>query len=254
MNVRSAFLTFVAALLSCQLAAQPLAPPPGAIPAAATEGGEVACEGGVIVDDGSAETGYGWVPSVIEGEYVQRFHTHQFPTRRLETVCICWIRTQPDTEIDFEVIFYEDVDGEPAATPYAAVPASASVPPQGIVGTFTEVDVTGVRLPVGPSYVGARWDASADRFFFVCTDTSAATPTVEVFFRDDRSEGVWTSVLQSPDPIFTNHRALMVRARSSLETAIDVPSLGAAGLAILVTSIAAAGLRRIRQRRYLAES
>ena len=236
----SVFLGAVLATSVAPLLAQPLAPSPDT-PAAGTAGEGIACEGGVIVDDGSAETGYGWVPSVIEGEYVQRFHTQQFPTRQLESVCICWIRTQPDTEIDFEVIFYEDVDGMPANAPYAVVPANGTVTAQGIVGEFTEVDVTGVQLPVGPSYIGARWDPSADRFFFVCTDTSEDTAQVNVFFRDDRSEGIWTSVLDSVDPIFMNHRALMVRARASLETAIDIPTVGEAGLIILALLLATAG-------------
>ncbi len=239
----ASLLATALALWASPLFARPLAPPP----VTGTEGEEIACEGGVIVDDGSAETGYGWVPSVIEGEFVQQFHTSQFPTRKLESVCVCWIRTQPDTEINFEVIFYGDDDGMPASSPYAVVPASATVEPQGIVGTFSEIDVRGVKLPVGRSYIGARWDASVDRFFFVCTDTSEETAVVNVFFRDDRSEGIWTSVLESSDPIFNEHRALMVRARSSFETVVDVPALGASGLVFLAALLAVSGALAARR-------
>ena len=38
---------------------------------AAPSGSE--CSDGVVLDDGTLETGYGWVPSVIDGRYVQRF-------------------------------------------------------------------------------------------------------------------------------------------------------------------------------------
>ena len=242
--VLTATVTFGSAL-----SAQPLAPTGSPAAGPGTESETEACEDGVVLDDGSAETGYGWVPSVIEGEYVQRFHTSQFPTRNLEAVCICWIRTQTDDVIDFEIIFYEDVDGRPAFLPYAAVPASATVEPVGITETFVEVDVTGVTLPVGPSFIGARWNASVDQFFFICTDENEQTPAVDVFFRDDRSEGLWTSVFETADPIFDQHRSILVRARSSLETPVDVPALGAGGLALLASLVAACGLGRLIGRR-----
>ncbi len=215
---------------------------------ATVEGAETACEGGVIQDDGTAESGYGFIPSDTEGEFVQRFRSGMFPTRNLESVCVCWVRTLADDTIDFEVVFYEEVDGVPAAFPFAAVPATAVVEPQGVVGDFTEVDVSGVRLPVGPVHIGARWDPSADRFFFVCTDRTLATPPVEVFFRDNLSEGEWTSVFESNDPIFLEHRAIMVRARASTEVPIEVPALGLVGLLGLVLALVGAGMRRLSRR------
>ncbi|MEM7582424.1 MAG: IPTL-CTERM sorting domain-containing protein [Acidobacteriota bacterium] len=229
--------------------AQPLAPP-----AIYTDGPpQEACvgsveDGNVVLDDGSAETGYGWVPSVIEGEYVQRFSSSIFPTRVLESICVCWLRTRMDSAIDFEVVFYENDGGIPASTPYAVVPGSAEVEPQGIAETFTEVDVSGIGIPVGPSYIGVRWDASADQFFFVCADKSEGTEPVEFFFRDDRAEGEWTSVFDALDPIFEDHRALMIRGRSSFVTALDVPALGAGGLVALAVLLLGVGLRRLRRR------
>ena len=243
-------LAAVSVWATLSLSAQPLAPTESAPAATRGSGGEDPCPDCVILDDGSAETGYGWVPSVVEGEYVQRIHTSLFPTRDLDSVCICWLRTQADSTIDFEVIFYEDIDGVPAPSPYAAVPASASIDPIGVTETFVEVDVSGVRLPVGPSYVGARWDPSVDSFFFICTDTSEDTPPVNVFFRDDRSEGgLWTSVFESADPIFSAHRSIMLRVCSSLETAIDIPAVGAGGLVILLLLVAGLGVRALARGR-----
>ncbi len=236
------------------VAGQPLAPEP--VPG---DGGDsTACEDGVVVDDGSAETGYGWVPSVIEGEYVQEFDAEGFPGRRLRSVCVCWLRTRPDTTIDFEVVFYRQVtDPEdparllPAAEPYAAVPGSAEVTPLGITESFFEVDVGDMVIPGGRSYAGVRWDASQDQFFFVCTDTSEVTEPVEVFFRDDRAEGEWVSVFESVDPIFNDHRAIMVRLRPGPAVAVDVPALGAAGLTLLAMALMAmaSAVLRLRRRR-----
>ncbi len=107
------------------LPAQPLAPEAIPSPASAARRAGSDCPGGLALDDGSAETGYGWVPSVPDGEYVQRILFGQLPNRRLESVCICWQRTREDADVDFEVVFYEDAGGQPAAEPYSAVPANA---------------------------------------------------------------------------------------------------------------------------------
>lgn len=207
-----------------------------------------------MVDDGSAETGYGWVPSVIEGEFVQEFDAADFTSHQLSSVCVCWLRTRPDPTIDFEVVLYRQVvdpdDGRliPAAEPYAVFPASAEVTPQGIAESFFVVDVGGVSIPGGRSYIGARWNASQDQFFFVCTDTSVDTEPVEVFFRDDRAEGEWTSVFDSFDPIFDDHRAIMVRALPGPEVAVDIPALGVAGLIILAAALAVIAMAVLRRR------
>ena len=245
----SSLALIVLGLSTISLRAQPLAPSSDteSAPGSGPTTGSDACAGGVIPDDGSAETGYGWVPSVLEGEYVQHFRGGQLANRRLETVCVCWLRTHPDSDIDFEVVFYQNVDGEPAATPYAAVSSSAEVTAMGIVASFFEVDVSGVTIPVGPSYIGARWDASADQFFFICTDTSDETEPVEVFFRDDRSpDGIWTSVFETIDPIFDEHKAIMIRATSG-PPVTDIPALAVAGLAVLALALAGVALVAMRR-------
>ncbi|MCP3958823.1 MAG: hypothetical protein GY719_13300 [bacterium] len=238
-------LAIVLALCAVSATAQPLAPSPDfENPRGAKPGrGDDACAGGVIVDDGTAETGYGWVPSVIRGEYLQQFHTVMFPTRALETVCICWLRTRPDSSLDFDLTFYDSIDGRPAQEPYAVVPASVEVTPVGITESFFEVDVTGVDIPVGRSFIGARWDASVDQFFFVCADSSDETEPVNVFFRDEQTpDGIWTSVFETPDTVFENHKAVMIRATSDLRAPIDIPALGVAGLVLLAVILAGLGI------------
>ncbi|MCP4661892.1 MAG: hypothetical protein GY856_41340 [bacterium] len=201
-----------------------------------------ACTDGVVKDDGSPEIGWGWVPSVVEGQYVQEFHSGEFPTRNLETVCVCWLRTRTDSDLDFAVVFYDDVGGEPAITPFAAIPATATGVGTGAAGgRFFTVDVSVVRVPLGTFYVGVRWDPSADQFFFICADTSPETEPVNVFFIDDRADA-WTNVFDSGDPIFDLHRAILVRAVASDTAAVEIPALGPGGLWILGGLLSAAGL------------
>jgi len=200
------------------------------------------CAGGVVKDDGSLETGYGWVPSVIDGVYVQEFHISEFPSDRLQSVCICWLRTREDSDLSFEVVFYQDNDGLPAETPYASVPAVASSVPDGLAsgGAFYEVDVSQIIIQGSRFYVGARWNPSIDQFFFVCADHSPETDPVNVFYIDDRADE-WGIALDTPDPIFDGHRAIMVRATAQAPAEFAVPALGPAGSAILALLLATGG-------------
>ncbi len=220
-------------------------------------GGEEAneCADGVVLDDGSAESGYGWVPSVIEGEYVQEFDADQFPSRRLRSVCVCWLRTRQDQTIDFEVVFYrrvEDPENEgrliPAAAPYAVFPADAEVIPEGVAESFFEVGVADLPIPIGRSYIGVRWDARTDQFFFICADQSKETEPVNVFFRDDRADGEWESVFESPDPIFDDHRALMIRPLPGPVLPVDIPTLEPRGLIFLASALAMLALTLLKRR------
>jgi hypothetical protein len=215
---------------------------------------EPACDGETcaVREDGSLESGYGWVPSVDDGKYVQQIDSSLLPNRRLEDVCVCWLRTRQDSSVDFEVVFYDVVlddegDPKPALEPYASVPATATGVPLGIVGAFYEVDVRGILLAEGISYVGVRWDASADQFFFVCVDQTSETEPVEVFFLDEVDDD-WTSVFDSNDPIFLPHRALLVRVCSEPFAAVDVPVLDGFGIGILALLLIGSAVRRLRRR------
>ncbi|MEE8522672.1 MAG: hypothetical protein V3T72_01975 [Thermoanaerobaculia bacterium] len=187
--------------------------PPEAGPAEAAPA--PACAGGAIKDDGSVETGYGFVPSAVFGEYLQEFHADEFPSAEMETVCVCWLKTRGERDIGFEIVFYEDAGGRPANTPYEVVPVITSEVADGVetAGGFVEVDVTGVTLAPGISYIGARWNPSEAKFLFICTDTSDETELVNVFFREDRARG-WANAIHARDPVFANHRSILVRARA----------------------------------------
>jgi hypothetical protein len=205
------------------------------------------CIDGVVKDDGTAETAYGWVPSVIEGQYVQEFTVDEFPTRELEKVCVCWTRNHPDKNIDFDVVVYADVGGVPALTPAYAIPASAFVVPTWPEIQFYEIDLSALHvwLPTETSYIGVRWNASVDQFFFVCADHSDLPPATNGFYIDDRATE-WTSYFDTSDPIFLNHRALMVRANAAAVLQ-QIPDAGMPARLLFIGILAGVGFAAIRR-------
>lgn len=220
------------------------ASPDGAPMAQGVPSGD-ACAGGAVFDDGTLETGYGWVPSAVDGRYVQRFTWSDVAATRLSEICVCWTRTRSDDVIDFQVEVYRDVGGEPALTPTFSMPVQMTGVPSFPDGDFLSVPLPGDGWPTQTPtfYVGVRWNPSIDQFFFVCADTSPTSPVVNGFFIDDRAEE-WTSVLETSDPIFDAHHAMMIRAVGGPAPA-QVPVLGWVGVALLVALVAAAGVSRL---------
>lgn len=199
----------------------PIIAPPAKSFAKAKKGYVPMCEsGGVIKDDGQLETGYGYVPSATTGIYLQEYSADEFANRALDHVCVCWLHKRTDTAIDFEVVFYEKKEGKPAEEPYATRPGHAEEVPLGKEsgGLFYDVDVSGVELVPGTSYIGIRWNPSVDPFFFICADHGPEGAVTAGFQRDDRAPN-WLSILGSPDPIFTKHKAMMLRVVAKPESA-----------------------------------
>lgn len=175
-----------------------------------------ACADAVVDDDGSLENGYGWAPSVFEGIFVQEYSVDDFPSRRIDTVCVCWLRTRMDPDIDFEIVLYSDNTAEemPQKYPYAAFPSQLTGVPMGLEGgTYQEVDLGGVEVPQeGRFFIGVRWDASVDDFFFICADqTERPEPPTRIYFRDDRFPAEWGVSDNTNAGIFDDHEALLLR-------------------------------------------
>lgn len=170
------------------------------------------CAGGLVKDDGDLESGYSFVPSAKMGIYLQEIHSEELPNRQLDSVCVCWLRTRDDADIDFDLVFYAKEQGLPAEMPYAIIRDAALAVPKGkeANGAFYDIEVPEIVVPEGVSYVGVTWDPSVDRFFFVCADHGPGVKVTPGFQRDDRSKG-WEPVVGSADPIFQNHRAAMIR-------------------------------------------
>jgi hypothetical protein len=182
------------------------------------------CASGVVQDDGDPESGYGFVPSATEGVYVQELQSGELPRRQLAKVCLCLMKTRGESDAEVEVVFYRDAGGRPVDEPYAAVRGKVEDLPRTkeTAGRFYEFDVTGVTVPEGASWVGARWNPSEAAFLFICNDLTETTEKAGVFFREDRSPR-WTSVFEAKDPIFKPHRAILVRAVAASEAAARSP-------------------------------
>lgn len=207
-----------------------------------------ACENGVVVDDGSLESGYGWVPSVVDGRYVQEFASADFVPPGLASACVCWTRTREQDTVDFFVELYRLTEDGPLAIPEVSVPARAEAVPTFPDGAFYEVDISSPPLPRGTFVLGVRWNPSVDQFFFVCADQSPETPFVNGWLIDDRASG-WGQFFESSDSILADHSALLLRAVAGDPVfPIEIPTLRGVGLLALGLLLGVAGLIASRQR------
>jgi hypothetical protein len=246
---RSSAIASIVVMISCAVPAMAQNLAPQSFAESVPAQGADACDDGVVKDDGTLESGYGWVPSAVDGRYVQRFEVEDFRSRKIDEVCVCWTHTIFDEdEITFNVQLYRDRGGRPAGSPDASVEAVATLVPTFPDGAFYSVDVSDLHwiAPTNVFYLGVQWDPSIDQFFFVCVDQSPETPIVNAWFVDDRADG-WTSVLESNDPIFDEHRAMMIRGRAAEGTYALVPTLGEWGITILILVLAAVGVALIRR-------
>lgn len=197
------------------VAGQESTPAPPPLPKATRAPASRACKGGWIADDGSADAGYGFVPSARVGVYVQEIHSEQLPSRRLDEVCVCLYKGLARRRAEFDIVFYEEQNGRPATEPYASLPARARIEAKRFreAKHYFQVDASSIEIPEGASYIGVRWDPKEQFHLFICGDKTADTAAQKGFFTEDRAKG-WTNIATSRDPMFRDHRALLVRARS----------------------------------------
>ncbi|MCD4750888.1 MAG: hypothetical protein K8R59_16055 [Thermoanaerobaculales bacterium] len=206
------------------------------------------CEDGLVIDDGTAETAYGWVPSAVWGEYLQTFPVAKLSSSRLDSVCVCWTRTRADDTLDFEVVVYSGSQWLPGRAEVYSFPASATAIPEWPDGVFVEVTapLDAPDFNIGFHHIGVRWNPSIDQMFFLCADQSPTDTPVGGFFRDDRAEGEWGSVLDTSDPMFADHRAMMVRVRA--HRVPWIPTVGPVGLVALALLVGISGWVALRSR------
>ncbi|MEM6793277.1 MAG: hypothetical protein AAF725_04815 [Acidobacteriota bacterium] len=226
MKATSRTILILASLLIAPcLAAQDEKPKPDGAPAARARAApdeaerqrqRQACEDGVRFDDGAFDRGYGFVPSAKWGIYAQRFNSSLFPNREIKRVCVC-LQSRSRGDLDFEVVFYKDENGRPAATPFESRPGRALAVPLKTdpdAGKFYATRTPGVTVPEGPFYIGIWWNPSEDRDFFICADHSPETPRTPGFQREDRAKS-WDDLLNTRDSAFAPHQALMIRATAA---------------------------------------
>ncbi len=165
--VRVVWIFVLSVIAANSFAGQNLTPP-FAGDSVAVLGGQD-CADGVVKDDGTLETGYGWVPSAVDGRYVQRFEAAEFRSRKMEEICICWTRTRPDDEVTFIVQLYRDRGGRPARSPDASIEVVATLVPTFPDGGFYSVDVSDIDFHAQTDifYLGVQVE-SVGRRVFLC--------------------------------------------------------------------------------------
>ncbi len=206
------------------------------------------CEDGLLLDDGTAETAYGWVPSAVWGEYVQTFPDGPLVSSRVDSVCVCWTRTRTDDALAFEIVVYSGSEYSPGRIELFSFPASVVAVPEWPDVTFVEVQAPpdAPALNASVHHIGVRWNPSIDQFFFLCADQSSTDEPESGFFRDDRSDGEWGSILDSSDPIFADHAAMLVRVRA--HRVPWIPTAGPVGFVALALLLAISGWIVLRSR------
>ena len=185
--------------------------------------GNDTCAGGVLFDDGTTEGGVGYHSGLNLGMVVQRFDSPKLSGKAVDKVCACLFSNRAEA-VDFEVVFFEEQGGQPAAKPYASVAARATDLPQKMAesGRFYSVDVSDVTLPEGPSYVGVRWDPSKAHRTFTCIDKTEkeGQAPIQGFHRDNISRG-WEDLLKSKDFYFKGHQSAMIRVQPKKDAKAD---------------------------------
>ncbi|HEY2292804.1 MAG TPA: hypothetical protein VGM86_19045 [Thermoanaerobaculia bacterium] len=135
-----------------------------------------ACSGGIIIDDGSFEDGYGFNEFLLLGSIAQAV---DLPAGKssLDGVCICWAQVPdnfltPDLLLTATIgVWKADGPGGAPGTLLTSFPASfANVP---LAGAFYHVQVPSGFKVSGPArvFVGPTWSPLLENSsFFVCAD------------------------------------------------------------------------------------
>lgn len=153
------------------------------------------CTGGIVADDGTFESGYA-VGTGQPGSSILVQKLSLGGATQLDQACVCFARSQSNPGVDnfpFELVVYDDDGGNGTpGTLLGSVNATATSVPIFPNAKFFNVDLTssGINLPGGNVYVGARWDGGPS--YYMCGDRSPASPQREIHAS---SQGVvWTPI------------------------------------------------------------
>lgn len=176
------------------------------------------CSDGIVYDDSSFETGYGYGPAVEVAEFVMRFDVAAQAT--LEGVCVCFTREPGNaSDLDFGVVVFDD-DGS-QSSPGTFLGSSEAlvaldVPVFPDVGIYRVPDLA--LQTDGRVFVGATWLPSQDQGFFLCADETG--PPVQPGYTAI-DQGSWSELSDFVD--FANYAALGVRAELRTATEVCTP-------------------------------
>lgn len=174
-------------------------------------GCDVSTPGIIVHDDGEAENGYGWQPTVTDGRFMELFTPAAYPAT-FSSVCFSWITNAGITSVDFDIVVYaDDVGGGPGTelgrqSVTGDVIAIGGVP---FTPTFQAFDISGMGLNIasGNVFIGAEWAPSVEGGgIFIGADESLSTPINGGYSWSN--DGPWGPT-QDGQP---NYRALTIRA------------------------------------------
>jgi hypothetical protein len=178
------------------------------------------CAGGIQVDDGTFEDGYGFGVLVSAGDIAQRF---DLPGEKntLQAVCVCMsqlpigsILNPLDLLWDGQIgIWAADGPGGSPGTQLASFPATFSQPQIG--SFFHRFEANGLKVNAHSVFVGPTWSPLLESAqYFVCADEngpggavaytragSGAWKTVQTDFPEYKAVGVRMEAAVAVDPV-----------------------------------------------------
>ncbi len=174
------------------------------------------CSGGDGHSDGDYDTGINLAQTVFDAIAVERFTPPEYPYN-YERVCVQWWRSTADTDLEYQIVFYDD-DGAAGApgTLLASVPAQAlAVPNQPTTWFSTDVTSAAVQIGEGHVYIGVRWNPAIEQGFILSMDTNTLTPLQTGYYWQNGGPN-WT-LIQNAFVIWQNYRALLISPFGSLQ-------------------------------------
>lgn len=190
--------------------------------------------------DGVGEIGYTWpvASGVTHGEHIELFTPRSYPVA-FRKVRVHWAQDGTDTTLNYSIVFYEDVNGQPGALLGEQHEVAGNVPNLLDPPEVYEVDVSqmGISLQEGSIFIGVLWDTVAEQSFYILADTSPTTVKNRALMRDSPS-GAWTETAS----VFPQHRGYMLEAGSEEPDRVPLP------WAPLALCVAGAGLWALRRR------
>jgi hypothetical protein len=190
-------------------------------------GQPVDCSDGIKYDDALFESGTGFQSFALPlAADVMKFNP-PFAISKLQSVCICWLRnaSNNDNQIFFDIGVWasDGPNGAPGTLLGKLTTQTATGVPFSSASTFYRYDLSSLNLTTtAPIYIGPAWDPGDDKDFFVCEDTSIATPRQPGYYGDflyvDKPD-----ILMGETGHFPEYRALGIRSVFSEATANCIP-------------------------------
>lgn len=173
------------------------------------------CIGGLVYDDNTFETGYGWNAGRGIGKFVMSLTPSSYPFT-INQVCVALTRNSSGTaNFIFDIVVYDQTGpGGGPGNLLAAIPNQTAVnlPIWPTVAWFDFTNLTGIpAITTGSVFVGISWNPETMVGHYIAADESATTT----------QRPGWGYILSAWAPItnyFPYYKALGVRADGTTQT------------------------------------